>query len=64
MRNKRTLTGITQTTEEEYRDRALEAERVISTYERFRGYNTGQEIDLRQQAEQERQYYYKNKDRR
>lgn len=45
----------------QYMERAFEAERVINDYERYRGYNTGQEIDLRQQAKQEKKFYYENR---
>lgn len=46
---------------EYYRDRALEAERVINDYERFKSYNTGKDIDLRQQAKREKQFYYEKR---
>lgn len=46
---------------EYYRDRALEAERVIHDYERYKGHNTGQDIDLRQQAKREKKFYHENR---
>lgn len=44
-----------------YRDRALEAEKTIRRYERYRGLNTGQKIDLEQQAEEEKTLFYEKK---
>lgn len=46
---------------EYYRGRALEAEKAINDYERFKSYNTGQDIDLRQQAKREKLFYFEKR---
>lgn len=43
-----------------YQERALEAERVINNYEKYRSYNTGKDIDLKQEAAKERRLFLKN----
>lgn len=45
---------------EHYQERALEAERIINRYEKYRSYNTGKDIDLKQEASKERRLFLKN----
>lgn len=45
-----------------YRDRALEAEMIIGRYERYKCLNTGHEVDLRQQADEEKRVFYEKKE--
>lgn len=42
-----------------YQERALEAERVINNYEKYRSYNTGKDIELKQEAAKERRLFLK-----